>query len=90
MAVPNGLTPAQLSLAWLRQKADRLGVTCVPIPGTTQLAYARSNLAAANAPQLSDAEMERLEALGATVAGARGDEKYLQNGVEGVSARTGA
>lgn len=85
LAQAKGLTAAQLSLAWLVQKAQRLGVTCLPIPGTRNPAHALDNLAALSAPKLSDTEMERLEALGATVAGKRGNEKYMLDTVEGLS-----
>jgi len=88
MAEAKGLSAAQLSLAWLCQKAKRLNVVCVPIPGTTKAAHALSNLAAADAPELSDAEMAQLEELGASCAGERGDEAYCEHGIEGVAARS--
>src|SRR5262249_31298554 len=34
VAEEQGATAAQVALAWLRQRADVLGVTSVPIPGT--------------------------------------------------------
>jgi aryl-alcohol dehydrogenase-like predicted oxidoreductase len=36
-----GISAAQLSLAWLRKKALSLGVSMLPIPGSTKLANAQ-------------------------------------------------
>merc|ERR1712061_288048 len=41
-----GKTVAQLSLAWLYHRAKVLGLTVVPIPGTTNANRAAENLAA--------------------------------------------
>jgi aryl-alcohol dehydrogenase-like predicted oxidoreductase len=39
-----GATPAQVALAWLRHRADALGVASVPIPGTRRAARVEENL----------------------------------------------
>ncbi|OBK77285.1 aldo/keto reductase [Mycobacterium sp. 1274761.0] len=39
-----GATPAQVALAWLRYRADELGVVSVPIPGTRRAARVEENL----------------------------------------------
>ena len=36
--------PAQVALAWLRYRADALGVAAVPIPGTRRAARVEENL----------------------------------------------
>jgi len=53
-----GCTPAQLSLAWLLHKDDRL----VPIPGTTSIEHMEENLAAARI-RLTAEVVARLDAL---------------------------
>lgn len=61
-------TPAQLALAWLLHRDDRL----VAIPGTTQIAHLRENMAALDL-QLDAAAADRIDALFTRdrVAGAR-------------------
>jgi aryl-alcohol dehydrogenase-like predicted oxidoreductase len=88
VAQAKGLTAPQLSLVWLYQKAQDLGVACLPIPGTQKQEHALDNLGALAAPRLSGAEMEGLEALGMTVAGKRGNEEYMRTAVEGLSTVT--
>lgn len=63
-----GCTPAQLALAWLLHKAPHV----IPIPGTTNLAHLRENLAAAEV-MIDVGLAARVEALinERTVAGAR-------------------
>jgi len=68
LAEEAGVTPAQLSLAWLLTRGDHI----VPIPGTTSLRHLEENLAAGDfglAPDLVE-EIDSLLAPGA-VAGAR-------------------
>ena len=72
---------AQLSLAWLFTKAKSYGVEVIPIPGTTKIKYALDNIAS-EAIVLSETEMEKLEAIGAQVAGERGSEAYRDSGFE--------
>lgn len=52
-----GITPAQIALAWLMNKADWI----VPIPGTTKLAHMEENIRAADI-KISAKEWEELEA----------------------------
>ena len=44
IADQQGATPAQVALAWLRYRADALGVASVPIPGTRRAARVEENL----------------------------------------------
>uniref|UniRef100_A0A7S1X8X4 NADP-dependent oxidoreductase domain-containing protein n=1 Tax=Tetraselmis chuii TaxID=63592 RepID=A0A7S1X8X4_9CHLO len=81
MADSKGCSAAQLSLAWLLEKSRTMGVTCIPIPGTTKLAHARDNIAAEKI-RLTTEEMSRLEEIGATVEGDRGGEDYKKMGIE--------
>mmetsp|Transcript_5987 Transcript_5987/g.14273 ORF Transcript_5987/g.14273 Transcript_5987/m.14273 type:complete len:337 (+) Transcript_5987:36-1046(+) len=86
MAEGKGATASQLSLAWLLAKGQELGVMVLPIPGTTKIANAQSNIAAAKI-KLSPEEVRKLEQVGAAVAGARGDESYTKFGIEGQQAK---
>jgi pyridoxine 4-dehydrogenase len=52
-------TPAQVAIAWLLQRSPVI----LPIPGTSSAKHLEEDAAAANL-ELSDEEMERLEALG--------------------------
>ena len=63
-----GCTPAQLSLAWLLQKAEHI----IPIPGTRSVEHLKEDIAAADI-KLSADLIQRAEALinQKTVAGAR-------------------
>ena len=72
---------AALSLAWLFHRAKAMGVRAVPIPGTTKLTHAQSNISAAQLT-LTDEEVSTLETLADRVAGARGDEQYVSIGIE--------
>lgn len=75
-------SPAQLALAWLFKKADSLGVSVVPIPGTTKLHRAESNIESARIDISDEADMQKLEELASMVAGARGTESYIKMGFE--------
>lgn len=68
LAAEQGCTPAQLSLAWLLARSERV----IPIPGTTSLDHLHENFAAAtiDLPAALVAEIDALLAPGA-VAGAR-------------------
>ena len=74
-------TPAQLSLGWIFHKAKELGVTVVPIPGSTKITNATSNAGSVKIT-ISDADTELLESLADQVAGARGDEWYMSLSIE--------
>jgi aryl-alcohol dehydrogenase-like predicted oxidoreductase len=84
MASERKLSAAQLSLAWLYCKAKELGVSMVPIPGTTKLKNASDN-AGAIGIDLSQNEMRELEKLGTSVAGDRAQQDYLNRSLEGQS-----
>jgi len=62
IATELGATPMQLALAWLLQRSPNI----LLIPGTSSLAHLRENLAAAEL-DLSEAVLERLDALGQRV-----------------------
>lgn len=74
LAQARGCTPAQLALAWLLAQ----GPDIVPIPGTRQISRLDENAGAARI-QLSDAELQRIDAvLGAhAVAGTRYPEANM-------------
>src|SRR5262249_12343406 len=63
-----GCTPAQLALAWLLKKSDRI----MPIPGTTRTEHLEENLGALSV-RLEDDVLRRVDALinQDTVVGAR-------------------
>jgi aryl-alcohol dehydrogenase-like predicted oxidoreductase len=65
-----GATPAQVALAWLRQRAEALGVASVPIPGTRRAARVDEN-AGSLSVHLNPEQMTALETAGATVSGHR-------------------
>ncbi len=62
MAAQQGLTGAQLALAWLLAKAPQI----VPIPGTTRLARLEENIAAA-AVRLDAAQIQQIEQAAARI-----------------------
>ena len=68
-------TPGQLALAWLLRKGEDI----VPIPGTKRRTFLEENVGALNV-QLSDADVARLEDVGAA-AGAR----YPEGGMRAVN-----
>jgi aryl-alcohol dehydrogenase-like predicted oxidoreductase len=65
-----GATPAQVALAWLRYRADALGVASVPIPGTRRGARVEENLASLAVTLTAD-QLEALDASADVVAGNR-------------------
>lgn len=73
-------TPAQLALAWLFAKAEELGVTVIPIPGTTKVKNALSNMKATTVNISDPEDMKTLESLAGLVAGERGNEQYMKLG----------
>jgi aryl-alcohol dehydrogenase-like predicted oxidoreductase len=74
-------TAAQLSLAWLFHKANELGVSVIPIPGTTKLQNASTNFGSVKI-NISDADAQVLEGLADQVAGERAGEGYLAVSIE--------
>ncbi|MFB1296993.1 aldo/keto reductase [Mycobacterium sp. pW049] len=65
-----GATPAQVALAWLRHRADALGVASVPIPGTRRAARIDENLASLSV-SLTPEQVDTLGAAGDAATGAR-------------------
>ncbi|MDT5110988.1 MAG: hypothetical protein QOE20_2878 [Mycobacterium sp.] len=63
-------TAAQVALAWLRYRADELGVASVPIPGTRRASRVQENLDSLDVA-LTDAQLATLDAAGAAVSGNR-------------------
>ncbi|OBB42143.1 aldo/keto reductase [Mycobacterium sp. 852002-51961_SCH5331710] len=63
-------TPAQVALAWLRHRADELGVASVPIPGTRRASRVEENLGSL-AVTLTPEQREALATAGAAVSGDR-------------------
>jgi aryl-alcohol dehydrogenase-like predicted oxidoreductase len=77
MAVGNGVTSAQLALAWLLAQGDFI----VPIPGTNHVRNLELNVAAVDIA-LSAAELEKLGRVFAPGAGA--GARYGANAIKGV------
>src|SRR5580704_3487556 len=69
-------TPAQVALAWLRYRAEALGVASVPIPGTRRASRVEENLGSLS-DALTPAQLTALDAPGATVAGNRAHDLTL-------------
>ncbi|PWC07564.1 aldo/keto reductase [Mycetocola zhujimingii] len=77
-----GLTPAQVALAWVYASGRRLGVPVVPIPGTRKAHRVDENAAAVTAT-LSDASLARLDGIYAGIEGERAsDPLYISRGRE--------
>ncbi|MFH8889064.1 aldo/keto reductase [Streptomyces sp. NPDC017949] len=70
IAAAHGVTPAQVALAWVQQRAAVHGLTVVPIPGTRRPGRVVEN-AAATRITLTPAELALLEPVAAGVAGDR-------------------
>ncbi|PXX10954.1 aldo/keto reductase [Mycolicibacterium moriokaense] len=66
-------TPAQVALAWLRHRAEALGVAAVPIPGTRRAARVEENLGSLSVT-VTPGQLTALDAAGAAVAGNRTDD----------------
>ena len=62
LATAQGVTVAQLSLAWLLRRSP----VVIPIPGTSKVAHLEENLAAANVV-LDDETFDSIEKLGASL-----------------------
>jgi aryl-alcohol dehydrogenase-like predicted oxidoreductase len=70
VAEEHSATPAQIALAWLRHRAEALGVASVPIPGTRRASRVEENLASLSVT-LTPAQLTALDAAGAAVTGNR-------------------
>ena len=73
---------AELSIAWLFHKADKLGVQVVPIPGSTKIKNATSNVGSCKV-SIADPDLEILERLASQVAGERYSEDHMKVVIEG-------
>jgi aryl-alcohol dehydrogenase-like predicted oxidoreductase len=78
MAEEKGCTTAQLALAWVLAQGEDI----VPIPGTKHVKYLDDNIGALKV-QLSDADLERLDAI--LPPGAAAGERYHARGMETVN-----
>jgi len=65
-----GATAAQVALAWLRYRADALGVASVPIPGTRRANRVEENLGSLTV-NLTPAQLDTLDTAAASVSGDR-------------------
>jgi aryl-alcohol dehydrogenase-like predicted oxidoreductase len=65
-----GATPAQIALAWVYARGDRLAVPLAPIPGTKRVKWLEQNVAALDI-ELSAEDLAVLDPLGEQVVGAR-------------------
>jgi aryl-alcohol dehydrogenase-like predicted oxidoreductase len=75
-------TPAQVALAWLRYRADALGVASVPIPGTRRAARVEENLGSLSVT-LAPEQLDALDTAGAAVSGNRfADMSWVSAGRE--------
>ena len=72
MAEEKGITPAQLALAWVLAQGEDL----VPIPGTKRRSYLEQNAAAVDV-ELTDDDLQRIDAELPAVAGERYDESGM-------------
>jgi aryl-alcohol dehydrogenase-like predicted oxidoreductase len=73
IADEQGATPAQVALAWLRQRAQQLGVASVPIPGTRRAARVDENIGSLSVT-LTPEQIDSLDAAGEAVAGGRTED----------------
>ncbi|MEO6503530.1 MAG: aldo/keto reductase [Jatrophihabitantaceae bacterium] len=63
-------SPAQIALAWVHARSDRLGVPMAPIPGTKRVRWLEENIAALDV-ELTEQDLAELNPLGLQVVGAR-------------------
>jgi aryl-alcohol dehydrogenase-like predicted oxidoreductase len=70
VAERHAVAPAQIALAWVHGRSDRLGIPVVPIPGTKRTKWLEENVAALDI-ELTTEDLAELDPLGEQVAGAR-------------------
>jgi aryl-alcohol dehydrogenase-like predicted oxidoreductase len=70
VAAEQGATAAQVALAWLRYRADELGVASVPIPGTRRASRVEENLGSLSVTLTPD-QLGALDAASERVSGGR-------------------
>jgi aryl-alcohol dehydrogenase-like predicted oxidoreductase len=73
VAAEQGATAAQVALAWLRYRADALGIASAPIPGTRRAARVEENLGSLSVT-LNPEQLECLETAGAAASGQRHED----------------
>lgn len=77
-----GATPAQVALAWLRYRAEAVGIESVPIPGTRRAARVEENLRSLDVTLTAD-QLAALDVAGDAVSGNRfGDLSWVSAGRE--------
>lgn len=81
LADGEGITPAQLSLAWIREAGRRAGITVVPIPGARTVSHLDDNLAS-TALTISSSTVASLDQLATLASGERGTLQWLSFGRE--------
>jgi aryl-alcohol dehydrogenase-like predicted oxidoreductase len=82
VAAEQGATPAQVALAWLRYRAEELGVASAPIPGTRRAARVDENLGSVAVTLAAD-QLTALDAVAIAVSGDRyGDLTWVSAGRE--------
>jgi aryl-alcohol dehydrogenase-like predicted oxidoreductase len=70
VADEQGATPAQVALAWLRQRGEQLGVSTAPIPGTRRAERVDENVGSLSVTLTSE-QISALDAAGGAVSGGR-------------------
>jgi len=70
IAEGKGVAPAQVALAWVYARSDRLGVPVVPIPGTKRVRWLEQNVGALDVTLDAD-DLAVLDPLAAQVVGGR-------------------
>jgi aryl-alcohol dehydrogenase-like predicted oxidoreductase len=70
VAAEQGATAAQVALAWLRYRADELGVASAPIPGTRRASRVEENLGSLSVT-LTPEQLVSLDATSERVSGHR-------------------
>jgi aryl-alcohol dehydrogenase-like predicted oxidoreductase len=82
VAAEQGATPAQVALAWLRYRAEALGVASVPIPGTRRASRVEENVGSLSVT-LTVAQLGALDEAGVAVSGDRSfDMSWVSGGRE--------
>jgi aryl-alcohol dehydrogenase-like predicted oxidoreductase len=70
VAARKGVTAAQVALAWVHGRAERLGLPVVPIPGTKRVKWLEQNVEALSVELTAD-DLAELDPLAEQVVGAR-------------------
>jgi aryl-alcohol dehydrogenase-like predicted oxidoreductase len=70
VAARKDVAPAQVALAWVLRRGEKLGIPVVPIPGTKRTKWLEQNVAALDVG-LDDSDLAELGPLGDQVVGAR-------------------